>query len=71
RTWEYEEQMRHGQVEKTRTERKACEALMVYRTCWRRGARSRRTKLKDGYPLFRSDRDAGEPGVEPARAAPF
>ncbi|KAJ7158894.1 hypothetical protein C8R46DRAFT_1110690 [Mycena filopes] len=67
---EYEEQMRRGQVEKTRKERKAREAFKeLLEELVGAGEVKARTKWKDVYPLFRSDdrylNMLGNPGSNP------
>ncbi|KAJ7446723.1 hypothetical protein FB451DRAFT_1188580 [Mycena latifolia] len=67
---EYEEQMRRGQVEKTRKERKAREAFKeLLEELVGAGEIKARTKWKDVYPLFRSDERylgmLGNPGSNP------
>ncbi|KAJ7619887.1 hypothetical protein B0H17DRAFT_1113867 [Mycena rosella] len=67
---EYEEQMRRGQVEKTRKERKAREGFKdLLEELVGAGEVKARTKWKDVYPLFRSDERylgmLGNPGSNP------
>ncbi|KAJ6577207.1 hypothetical protein B0H19DRAFT_1019510 [Mycena capillaripes] len=67
---EYEEQMRREQVEKTRKERKAREALKeLLEELVSKSEIKARTKWKDVYPLFRSDdrylNMLGNPGSNP------
>ncbi|KAJ7097278.1 hypothetical protein B0H15DRAFT_36154 [Mycena belliarum] len=67
---EYEEQMRRGQVEKTRKERKAREAFKeLLEELQGAGEIKARTKWKEVYPLFRSDdrylNMLGNPGSNP------
>ncbi|KAJ7625510.1 hypothetical protein FB45DRAFT_67442 [Roridomyces roridus] len=67
---EYEEQMRRGQVEKTRKERKAREAFKeLLQDLVNTEKIKARTKWKDVFPLFRSDERylnlLGNPGSNP------
>ncbi|KAJ6514580.1 hypothetical protein DFH09DRAFT_1099665 [Mycena vulgaris] len=67
---EYEEQMRRGQVEKTRKERKAREGFKeLLEELVGAGEIKARTKWKDVFPLFRTDERylslLGNPGSNP------